>query len=265
MNQQVGDLGPLSMVVIDVGNTSTAIARWIDGDIEDVQRAQTHDHAAVIQSLDRVRETCENQQRQALIIASVVPNATENLCDHIEGELDLRPFVVGQNTPLPVDVEVEDPAQIGVDRACTAAAAFEHTGHACTVIDVGSAITIDVIDDEGVFKGGTIMPGLHLQAKALADHTAQLPLIEDFPPKSVIGKSTDEAIRGGIFFGACGAIRGVVEEIASVENRWPQVVLTGGGSEALKDHLDFVDSWVPDLCLIGVGIAYIKRAMEMRG
>lgn len=265
MNQQAGDLGPLSMVVIDVGNSSTAMARWVDGEIEDTERANTGDQSAVTQALDRVREKCENQHRQALIIASVVPEATAWLSDFIENELELRPFVVGDNTPLPVDVDVADPSQIGVDRICAAAAAFEHTGHGCTVVDVGSAITIDLIDDDGVFKGGTILPGLALQAKALADYTAQLPLVEDLSSTCVIGKSTDEAIRSGIYFGVCGAIRGIVEQIATEENRWNQVVLTGGGAEVLKENLDFVDSWVPDLCLMGIGVAYIKRAMEMRG
>ncbi len=265
MNYQVGDLGPLSMVVVDVGNTSIKLARWVDGDIKDVERVGSHVQADVFRALDVVREKCENEMRQAIIIASVVPEVTGWLADHIENELELRPFVVGQNTPLPVEVDLPEPSLVGVDRICTAAAAFDHTGHACTIVDVGSAITIDLIDNDGVFQGGTILPGPYLQARSLNSDTAQLPLVEKMLAGNVIGKSTDAAIQSGIHYGICGAIRGIVEQIATDENRWNQVVLTGGGAEALKDDLDFVDSWVPDLCLMGIGIAYIKRATEMRG
>lgn len=265
MNQQVGDLGPLSIVAIDIGNTNVAMARWVDGEIEDVERVARSDQSGVKEALDRVREKCENELRQALVISSVVPETTAWLADYIEAELELRPFVIGDNTPLPVEVDVPDPSQVGVDRVCNAAAAFDHTGHACTIVDVGSAITIDLIDDEGVFKGGTILPGLGLQAKALSDHTAQLPLVDEVAAQNVIGQTTQEAIQSGIYYGVCGAIRGIVEQIATVENRWNQVVLTGGGAEVLKPNLDFVDSWVPDLCLMGIGVAYVKRAMEMRG
>lgn len=265
MNYQVGDLGPLSMVVVDVGNSSIKLARWVDGEIKDMERVGSTDQSGVFRVLDVVREKCDNELRQAIIIASVVPEVTGWLADHIENELELRPFVVGQNTPLPVEVDVPEPSLVGVDRICSAAAAFDHTGHGCTIVDVGSAITIDLIDDDGVFKGGTIMPGPSLQAKSLSDNTAQLPLIEKMFTGDVIGKSTEAAIQSGIHYGTCGAIRGIVEQIATSENRWNQVVLTGGGAEALKEHLDFVDSWVPDLCLMGIGIAYIKRAAEMSG
>ncbi|GJM26962.1 MAG: type III pantothenate kinase [Phycisphaerae bacterium] len=265
MNYQVGDLGPLSMVVVDVGNSSIKLARWVDGDVKDVERVDSTDQAAAFRALDVVRDKCENELRQAIIIGSVVPEVTGWLADHIENELELRPFVVGQNSPLPIEVDVPDPSSVGVDRVCTAAAAFDHTGHGCTIVDVGSAITIDLIDDDGVFKGGTILPGPELQAKSLKTHTAQLPMVEKLSSDDVIGKSTDAAIQSGIHFGICGAIRGIVEQIATSENRWNQVVLTGGGAESLKEHLDFVDSWVPDLCLMGIGISYIKRAAEMRG
>ncbi len=264
MNYQVGDLGPLSMVVVDVGNTSIKLARWVDGDVKDVERVDGQDQSAAFRALDVVRDKCDNEMRQAIIIASVVPEVTGWLGDHIENELELRPFIVGQNTPLPVEVDVTEPSLVGVDRVCNAAAAFDHTGHACTVVDVGSAITIDLIDDDGVFKGGTILPGPDLQARSLNANTAQLPLVEEMAAGDVIGKTTQAAIQSGIHYGTCGAIRGIVEQIATIENRWNQVVMTGGGAEALKEHLDFVDSWVPDLCLMGIGIAYIKRAADMR-
>lgn len=259
------DLGPLSIVVVDVGNTNVAIARWIETDVFDIERVSVGDRDAIIAALDTVRGKSENKQRQAIVIASVAPDITAWLCDHIENTLNLRPFVVGGNTPLPIEVSLPDPAMVGVDRICTAAAAFHRTGHACTVVDIGTAVTVDSIDDEGVFRGGAIIPGLRLQSQALSDHTAQLPHVSPNSPGSVLGQNTTEAIQSGLHYGLVGAIRNIVETIATDDKRWAQVVVTGGDAERLLDHLDFADNVVPDLCLMGIGLAYIKRVRESIG
>ena len=259
------NLGPLSIVAMDVGNTAIDIARWVEGDIADIGRVARTDRVGVRTVLEKVRNQCENKERQAIVIASVVPSDTTWIEQHIRKDLNLQPFVIGGNTPLPIELAVGEPPTVGVDRVCTAAAAFHHTGHACTVIDIGSAVTIDVIDDDGVFQGGTILPGIHLQAQALVYGTSELPLVDPTFPSSAVGKNTHDAIRGGLCYGMVGAIRGVVEQIAAEHNQWPQTVMTGGGSELFKDHLDFVDSWVPDLCLMGIGLAYMKRVEQAKG
>jgi type III pantothenate kinase len=255
------DLGPLSIVVVDIGNTNVAVAQWVNGNVKDVQRVPTSERTAV-HALDEVRKRCENKKRQAIVIASVVPSETQWLATHVEDTLDLRPFVVGNDTPLPLEVDVREPSKVGVDRVCAGAAAFARLGQACTIVDIGSAVTIDVIDDEGIFRGGAILPGLLVQVKALAGQTAGLPLVKPDFPASAIGKDTREAIQSGVCFGLLGAIRGIVEQIATEANKWPYLVATGGGAVVLKNHLDFVDAFVPDLCLMGVGLAYMKRLEE---
>lgn len=264
-DQAPGDLGPLCIVVVDVGNTTVAVARWVERDVLDVERVPVRDREAIVQALDSVRGKSENQSRQAIVIASVVPDVTRWLARHIEDDLDLRAFIVGENTPLPVDVDLAHPDQVGVDRVCAAAAAFSRTGHACTVVDIGTAVTVDVIDDEGVFRGGAILPGPRLQSQALADHTARLPLVDTVVPAGVIGRSTQDAIQSGLSFGIVGAIRNIVEKIATDANQWAQVVVTGGEAEHLIGQLDFVDNVVPDLCLMGIGLAYMKRVGESLG
>lgn len=257
--------GPLCIVVIDVGNTTVAIARWIETNVYDVKRVSVEDRDAIVGALDEVRGKSENQTRQAIVMASVVPEVTDWLSAHIEDNLNLRAFVVGRNTPLPVEIALPDAEKIGADRVCAAAAAFHRTGHACTVVDIGTAITVDVIDDDGVFRGGAILPGAQLWTKSLCDGTAQLPEVRLEVPSSVIGRNTVECIQSGISFGIVGAIRNIVERIATDANRWAQVVVTGGNAEWLIDELDFADNVVPDLCLMGVGLAYVKRIAESVG
>lgn len=258
------ELGPLSIVVVDIGNTNTRIARWLEGEIADIAYAASDDDAGVRAALADVRQRCENQERQAIVIASVVPRQTEALAGHIDADLALRPFVVGGNTPLPMEVGVREPERVGIDRVCAAAAAFDHIGRDCVVIDVGSAVTVDYVDAAGVFQGGAILPGPGLQAKVLAESTAQLPLVKLTPGHPAIGKDTASAIAAGICVGLAGAVRGIVEEIATIAGDWPQTVMTGGAAGLIADRMDFVDNHVPNLTLMGVGIAYLKRALRMQ-
>ena len=195
---------------------------------------------------------------EAVVVASVVPEAVGWIreCAAAAGH---RTLVVGQEVPLPSRVAVREPTRVGVDRVCAAAAAFERTGHACTIVDFGTAITVDLVDDEGTFVGGAILPGPALQAKALADGTAALPQVELSSPEQAIGRDTTEAICSGILNGVAGAVRGLVEQYATELNTWPQVVATGGGLEQLLDRCDFIDSAVADLTLMGVGLAYARH------
>ncbi|MCB9849524.1 MAG: type III pantothenate kinase [Phycisphaerales bacterium] len=264
IRESAGDADAISIVVVDAGNTRTKIARYLEGAVEDVSVANSQDEPATRDALATVRGKCANRERQAIVICSVVPDETELLIKHIEEDLDLRAFVIGDNTDLPMEVAVDVPAALGVDRVCTAAAAYVRIQQACVVVDVGSAVTVDFVDADGVFQGGAILPGPRTQAASLAATTAQLPLIEPGVVESVIGRNTSDAITSGIVVGLAGAIRGLVEEIATETGTWPQTVLTGGAAELLKDRLTFVDNWVPDLCLMGAGLAYLKRMAAMR-
>ncbi len=96
------------------------------------------------------------------------------------------------------------------------------------VADFGTAITIDCVNDEGVFQGGAILPGLDMAAKSLQAGTAQLPLVELSNPDWVFGKDTRQAIVGGLVYGARGALRELVETYATELGHWPVVILTGG-------------------------------------
>ena len=112
----------------------------------------------------------------------------------------------------------------------------------------------------GVFLGGTILPGLALSARALHEHTAQLPLVEIGSPTETLGKDTESAIRNGIFAMMTGALREITERYATEIGKWPPLILTGGDAEAIAGACDFVDGIVPDLCLDGLVLAYKLHA-----
>ena len=147
---------------------------------------------------------------------------------------------------VPVTLSVDQPDAVGIDRALNALAVSQlYPQQNAIVIDSGTTTTVDVVSAEGVFRGGTIFPGLRLSAYALHDYTAKLPLIDvdaqhtDAP--RLPGKNTEEAMRAGLFWGQLGAIREIVRQLSNEHEVAPTLILTGGGSHLLGPHLTNAD------------------------
>jgi type III pantothenate kinase len=167
---------------------------------------------------------------------------------------------VRDDIPLPMPLDVYNPAEIGVDRVCAAAAAFERVGTACAVASFGTAVTVDCVNEEGRFLGGAILPGFQMALDALHDNTAQLPQVNIEAPRQPFGKNTQEAIINGVAYGLAGALREIVERFATSLGQWPHLVITGGSAPMIAELTDFVDAVVPDLCLMGVALAHRRAA-----
>lgn len=158
---------------------------------------------------------------------------------------------------LPLEINVEAPERVGMDRLVAAIAANERRERMrpAIIVDAGTAITVDLVDAEGVFQGGVILPGFRLSARALADGTDLLPNVDATfrgEPPEVIGKSTTAAIRSGLFWGGVGAIRELVARAASDLDTSPQIFVTGGDAERLTGYLAADAQFVPDLVLRGI-------------
>ncbi len=249
---------PAGLVVVDIGNSAVHLGVWSNQGVEDVRRLDHGDSAGLAQALAEMRCNSLGVHLAAAVVVCVVSDALPAVEAVIRDDLQLNVVVVGRDIPLPLKVAVNHPEQLGGDRVCAAAAAYDKVGGTCTVIDFGTAVTVDLVDDAGVFQGGAILPGLRLQTLALGDHTAALPVVSVEFPEQPVGRETTEAIRSGICHGLVGAVRNLVEQFATRLNRWPYVVATGGDADLLVGHCDFIDSTFHHLCLQGVGLAYVK-------
>jgi len=147
---------------------------------------------------------------------------------------------------------------VGTDRVVNAAAAFAVVEDACIIADFGTAITIDLVDEEGVFQGGVIAPGFGICSAGLAQGTAKLPQVQVTMPRDTVGASTEEAINAGLFYQATGLLRTITEKYAEQIGRWPQTIVTGGASELIRKECDFIDSWIDNLTVRGIVIAFKK-------
>jgi type III pantothenate kinase len=163
---------------------------------------------------------------------------------------------------LPLEVKVPRPDMVGVDRLLDAVAAnrLREPGRPAVVVDVGSAITVDLVSAEGAFLGGAILPGIAMSARALHEFTDLLPEIkmaELAEPPPALGTATEPAMRAGLFWGAVGAIRQLVEQLTG--DAQPQVFLTGGAGPAVARMLGPCGRYVPHLTLAGIAVAAGQR------
>lgn len=260
MIQPIYEVDPEAPVVlVEIGNTKVKLATWFQSEVKTPLSVPVADADAFDQAFTAHVDGISATVPPPTIVGSVVPDALKRVREYVRQRYDRDVLVVGEKVALPLDVGVDDVKSIGVDRVCAAAAAYDKIENACVVVDIGTAITVDLVDDDGTLIGGAILPGLHLQLRALHEFTAQLPEVEPALPELPYGRNTVEAMQNGVCRGVAGAIRELVEGYASSINRWPQVVATGGGLELMSPVLTFVDTMVTDLSLRGLGLAYRKH------
>ena len=160
---------------------------------------------------------------------------------------------------LPLRVALERPDMVGVDRLLDAVAAncLRGAGRPAVVIDVGSAITVDLVSADGVFRGGAIAPGIGMSAQALHTFTDLLPLVdmsELVEPPPALGTSTVAAMQSGLYWGAVGMIRQLTQELTAGMARPPHVFLTGGAGPAVAELLGPETQYIPHLTLAGIAL-----------
>lgn len=145
--------------------------------------------------------------------------------------------IIDQYRQIPLCLRVDQPEQVGIDRLLNALAARSKSppGTPIVIVGAGSAVTVDLVDADGVFRGGAIFPGFQLMAKALNDYTARLPRIESFPIHPLLpGTNTGAAIEAGIVNSIRGGIERIVAEYTRVFGK-PHLFIAGGDAELLAD------------------------------
>jgi type III pantothenate kinase len=193
-------------------------------------------------------------------IASVNRPATARLMNWTDGRFPARQLTHGD---LPITADVEHPDRVGIDRLAGAVAAnrLRDPQRPAIVIGVGTAITVDFITADGVFRGGAIMPGIAMSARALDEFTDLLPRspLEELsvaPP--ALGTSTLSAIHSGLYWGTIGAMRELVARIsqqAGNQSAPPELFLTGGAAASVAAQLDSAARYVEFLVLAGIALA----------
>jgi type III pantothenate kinase len=193
-------------------------------------------------------------------IASVCRGAQQRLAAWVQRNRPADDYRLLTHQDMPLAIEVDFPERVGLDRLAAAVAANRlRSPHRCAVvIDAGTALTVDLVGATGAFLGGVILPGFAIAARALANETDLLPMIRfstSGQPPPVVGKSTEAAIRSGLYWGSLGAVRELVDRMSRQLQSDPEIFVTGGDAVALATQLGASARFVPDLVLIGIAWA----------
>jgi len=252
------------ILAVDVGNTNLVFALVDKGEIKARWRIATDPRRTADQYSVWLHQLLElegfsRDDVEGVIIGTVVPRALHNLTVLSEKYFRKTPIVAGQGAAAwPMQLDVDEPHNVGADRALNAIAAHAKYPGDLLVIDFGTATTFDVINSSGAYAGGIIAPGINLSLDALVTAAAKLPRIAIEAPttNSVIGRTTESQMIIGIYCGYVAMLEGLANRIKSEIDRPVTVIATGGLATLFDKHTDVFDAIEPDLTIQGLSLLY---------
>ena len=255
------------LLAIDCGNTNIVFAIFDEaGCLRGEWRSSTNVNRTADEMgvwLTQVMSIGELDPRQidAAIIATVVPAVLFNLRLMCRRYFKCQALVVGSpDVDLGIRICVDRPEEVGADRLVNAVAARDEYGGPLVIVDFGTATTYDVVDTSGSYLGGAICPGVNLSLEVLHMAAAQLPRVAIGRPERVIGKSTVQAMRSGIFWGYVGLIEGMVARINEELGMEVTAIATGGLAVLFTECTPILKHADPDLTLKGLLALHRRNA-----
>ena len=260
------------LLAIDAGNTNLVFALVDGGEIRARWRIATDPRRTADQYAVWLHQLLElegysKSDVDSAIIGTVVPRALHNLEVLASKYFHVEPLIAGQGKAAwPMSLDVDEPQNVGADRALNVIAAHaKHPGD-LVIIDFGTATTFDVVDGSGAYKGGIIAPGINLSIDALVSAAAMLPRIAIEAPedKSVIGRTTESQMIIGIYWGYVAMIEGLTERLKREIGSKVTVVATGGLASLFDKHTQAFDAIEPDLTIQGLSLLHSMVASASR-
>ena len=252
------------LLAIDVGNTATILGLWDERNLLERWRIATDpmrmvsEYVAMLHELFAVSGLPEPD---AAIISSVVPPVEAELSEALGALFNITPLMVDATTSG-LEVDLENPAEVGADRLVNAVAAlaYDDPRGRYVVVDFGTATTFDLVEAPGVYRGGAIAPGPRTAAEALSLRTAKLPRIDlSRAPERAVGRSTVQALQSGLVLGYAGLVDGMVRRFLA-EAGEALVIATGGFARTVEPVCATLDVVDDDLTLKGLRLIWEERA-----
>ena len=247
------------LLAIDIGNTEVTLGLFEGRKLKrsfrlSSETRRTADEVAL--ALAQIFPELTPGRGHAAVIASVVPTATGSFAQAARKLCGGKPLEVSSRVSTGITIEYRDPESMGADRIANAAAALERYGAPVVVVDFGTATTFDVIVKDRRYRGGVIAPGIVTGAEHLIRRAARLSAFELRPPERIVGRSTEESLQAGVYYGAVGQVDAIVRRIAREERIRPKVIATGGLATMIAAHSETIQKVDPDLTLQGLRIIH---------
>lgn len=250
------------LLTIDIGNTTIALGAFEGERLAFVRRLPSDrdmDAGACARRLleQLALENAGPQDLEGAVLCSVVPALTAVVNRAVEQLTGRTPLVVARPEDAGLRIGNYDQSNLGMDRVVDCAAALARWKPPLAVFDMGTATTLSVLDEAGMFQGGMILPGLRLSVDALSARAAQLPPISFEPPAGLIGTDTVSCMQYGALYGAAATVEGIAARLEEQLGSALTVVLTGGLGRHILPLLRRPVEYEPQLQLLGLRAIYL--------
>ncbi|HEY0639987.1 MAG TPA: type III pantothenate kinase [Pseudonocardiaceae bacterium] len=254
------------LLTIDVGNTNIVLGLFDGDDLVRDWRMRTDARATADELAFVMRGLLGPLTADITGVAalSTVPAVLRELRVMLERYWGDVPHVIvepGVRTGVPL--LYDNPKEVGADRIVNALAAHTVYGGPAVVVDFGTSTNFDVVSARGEFLGGALAPGIEISVDALAARAAALRKVELVRPRSVIGKTTVEALQSGLLYGFAGQVDGlvgrIVHELVGDSGDPVAVIATGGLAPLVITESTTIQHHAPDLTLIGLRLVYARN------
>jgi type III pantothenate kinase len=252
------------LLVVDVGNTQTHLGTY-DGDVlvehwrfATVRSSTADELGAALRALLALRGLTF-ADLHASIVSSTVPQLRPEWQAMASRYLGHELLVVGPGLRTGMPIRYDNPREIGPDRLVNAVAGYEKAGGPCVIVDFGTAVTHDIVSADGEYLGGVIFPGIEISLDALSERAAALPKIDLVEPRTLIGKSTVDAIRSGVLFGFAAMVDGIVGRLREQLGAELHTLATGGLAPLVVPYCDSIDGVDDQLTLTGLRLSWERN------
>lgn len=252
------------LLCIDVGNTETVVGLFRGDSVIchwrlSSQTPRTADEVFIIIKQWFAHQNIELSEVTGYAISSVVPELTYVFETIAVKYFKLKPYSVTSDSNLDIRIDYHPPFTVGADRICNAIAGYHFYQGPLIVVDFGTAITFDVISEDGAYLGGIITLGLTGLSQALHTRAAKLPKVDLAFPDQIVGTTTEGSIKSGILWGTMCMIDGLVNKIEN-ERGWKdvKVIATGGMAKSVIQYSNRISEAKPFLTLQGIRLLYNK-------
>jgi len=255
----------MMLLCIDVGNSHIYGGVFVGENIQlrfrHTSKVSTSDELGIFLKSVLRENDCDPSGITQIAICSVVNQIDYSLRSACLKYFDVEPYFLQAGVKTGLNIKYRNPVEVGADRIANAIAASQfYPGKELIVIDFGTATTFCAITSKKAYLGGVILPGVRLSVETLSRNTAKLPIVEIVKTDQIVGRSTIESIQSGIFYGAVGACREIIQQIK--QQTFPQqdvLVLATGGFAPLFEQQKIYDLLLPDLVLHGLRLAIGMR------
>lgn len=254
----------MKILCIDIGNTNLNYAIVEKMEVRDANSFPTKQLKDDLHYIKEFHTLIEKHSVSSVSFCSVVPDLDSRLRSLLDLEIPI--YQLTNQTLKGIDLHYPKPDEVGHDRIANALAAQEYFSLPAVIIDLGTAITLDVVSEKG-YEGGIIAPGFQLMTRYLNEQTALLPELDNEALGSVkgsFGKSTVQAMQLGVSIGFSGMVDALLQHILNTMQdthaKKPIVLSTGGSIANLTQDWIEKTQFVDHITLIGLAVAYERWA-----